>query len=166
LWIDPILSDGQIYLLEILKQRCERTAPSPILESAPPGAVPLEMKRQLVDSVGVLLVTYVLQPVDGSAVELLLNGDMRHGSRWRRAVLLLLTGRQPDDVALPNLLDRPSLTLHEPTSEGGDERLAERVRVPGRARCGFKGHMAGANPRRLGGLKERIDPHRPAEPLR
>src|ERR1035438_6576073 len=46
----------------------------------------------------VLFVAAVFHPVGGLAVELLLNGDMAHRRGWRRAMPMLLSGRNPDDV--------------------------------------------------------------------
>src|SRR5215469_14571302 len=48
----------------------------------------------------------------GLAVELLLYRDMRHGRSWRSAVPVLNPRRNPDNVALANLLNRPSPLLN------------------------------------------------------
>ena len=50
-------------------------------------------------SAGVLLVADLLHPVDGLAVERFLDGDVRHRRGRRRAVPVLLAGREPDHVA-------------------------------------------------------------------
>ena len=60
----------------------------------------------------VLLVADLFHPVDDLAVELLLNGDMRHRRRRRGAVPMLLAGREPDHVAGPDFLDRAAPALH------------------------------------------------------
>jgi len=38
------------------------------------------------------------------AVEMILNGDMRHSAVWRSAVPMLYSRRSSDDIALPDLL--------------------------------------------------------------
>src|SRR5438876_10158144 len=52
----------------------------------------------------VLFGAFLFHPVDGLAVEPLLNGDVRHGSGRRSAVLMLLTRLEPDHVTRPNVL--------------------------------------------------------------
>src|SRR5688500_7690679 len=59
----------------------------------------------------VLLCSHVFQPVHRLAIELLLNRDVRHRRRRRCAMPVLLAWRNPDDVARPNLLDRPTPSL-------------------------------------------------------
>ena len=66
----------------------------------------------------------LLQPVDGFAVEPLLNGDVRHRGGRRRAVPVLFARREPDDVAGANLLDRAAPSLRQSAAGGDDERLA------------------------------------------
>src|SRR6266851_1481637 len=61
----------------------------------------------------VLRVANLLHPVHSLAVELFLNGDVRHGGRCPGAVSVLLTWRNPDNVTGPNLLDRSSPALRE-----------------------------------------------------
>jgi hypothetical protein len=46
-----------------------------------------------------VFVAYVLQRIDGIAVERFLDGDVRHGCRGRRAVPVLFAGREKDHVA-------------------------------------------------------------------
>src|ERR1700757_633460 len=53
----------------------------------------------------ILLVTDFLHPLDGFAVERFLNSDMRHRSRRRGPVPMLLVRRKPDDIARPDFLD-------------------------------------------------------------
>src|SRR5215210_3075590 len=81
----------------------------------------------------VLLISDLLQPVDGLTVELFLNGDVRHGRGRRRAVPVLLVRWEPDDVARPDFLDRAALALSKAEPGRHDERLPEWVRVPCRA---------------------------------
>src|SRR6185369_12927250 len=86
----------------------------------------------------VLFVADVLQPVNGLAVKLLLNGDMRHGRGVRGPMPVLLPGREPDHVSGPNFLDRATLALCPAQPRRHDQGLAEWVGVPGGARAGFE----------------------------
>src|SRR3954451_17875344 len=81
----------------------------------------------------VLLVGDGLHPVHDPPILMLVDGDVRHGGGRRSAVPMLLARLEPDDVARPDLLDRTTLALHETEAGGDDQRLAERVRVPGGA---------------------------------
>src|SRR5918912_1425831 len=87
----------------------------------------------------VLLLGDVLQPVNGLAVERLLDGDVLHRRVGRRAVPVPLAGREPHHVAGADLLDRAALALHETAAEEHDQRLPERVRVPRRAGAQLEG---------------------------
>jgi hypothetical protein len=46
-----------------------------------------------------LFVADLFHPVNRFAVELFLNGDVRHGRGWRGAVPMLLARREPDYVS-------------------------------------------------------------------
>src|SRR5207244_11498605 len=78
----------------------------------------------------VLFVADLLHPVDGLAVELFHNRDVRHGRGWRRAVPMLLTRRAPDHVTGPNLLDRTAPALHQAAAGRHDQCLTQRMGVP------------------------------------
>lgn len=104
----------------------------------------------------VLLVADVLHPLHCFAIELFLNGDVRHGRRGRSAMPMLLTRRKPDHVAGMDGLDGSSPALREAGAGGDDEGLAQWVRVP----CGPGARLerdAGAgDTRRVRGLDERV----------
>src|SRR5438094_7467276 len=78
----------------------------------------------------VLLVGDLLHPVHGLAVDLLLDGDMRHGRGGRCAMPMLFARRAPDHIAGPDDLDRTAPALHEAAAGRDDERLTQGVRVP------------------------------------
>src|SRR6266487_2781058 len=80
----------------------------------------------------ILLVANLLHPVDGLAVEPLLNGNVRHGGGCRGAVPVLLARREPDHVARPDFLDRAAPALRQAAAGGHDQGLAQRVGVPRR----------------------------------
>ena len=82
------------------------------------------------------------------------------------AVPVLLAGREPDDVAGADLLDRPALALHPAAAGGDDQRLAERVGVPGRPRARLEGDQRAGNPGRVGRAEQRVDADRAGEPVR
>ena len=54
-----------------------------------------------------LLVADLFHPVNGFAVELFLNGDVRQGRGGRGTVPMFLAGRKPDRVARPDSFNRP-----------------------------------------------------------
>jgi hypothetical protein len=60
----------------------------------------------------ILFAADLLHPVDCFAVKLFLNGDMAHRRSWTGAVPVLLAGRNPDHIARPNFLDRPTPALY------------------------------------------------------
>src|SRR5437667_9960995 len=78
----------------------------------------------------VLLVGDLLHPVDNLAVELLLDGDMRHGRGGRCAMPMLLARRAPDDVARSDHADGPAPALDQPAARRDDQGLTQRMRVP------------------------------------
>ena len=69
----------------------------------------------------------------------------------------LHAGRDPDDVAGPDLLDRAALALHPAGAGGDDQRLAQRMRVPGGAGAGLEGDDAAADARRIAALEALVD---------
>ena len=62
---------------------------------------------------------------------------MRGGGRG--AVPMVFAGREPDDVAGADFLDGSALALRAAAAGGDDQRLAERVGVPGGAGAGLEG---------------------------
>jgi hypothetical protein len=83
----------------------------------------------------------LFHPLDVLTVEIFLNGDMRPG-RCRRSMPVLLTRRDPHDVAFPEFLGWTTPLLN-PTGAGRhDERLTEGVGVPSRPRAGRERHAA------------------------
>src|SRR2546425_12081919 len=107
----------------------------------------------------------LLHPVHGFAIELFLNGRVRHGGRCRGAVPVLLAGRNPDHITGPNLLDGPSPALRAAGASRDDQCLAERVCVPCSASAGFKRDTGPDHTCRIGCLEERVDAYRAGEPL-
>src|SRR5918995_320186 len=87
----------------------------------------------------VLAVGHVLHPVDGLAIESLLDGDVGHGGGRGRAVPVLFVRRKPDHIARPDLFDRTALPLHPAQTRGDDQGLAERMRVPSGACARLEG---------------------------
>src|SRR3954451_16743533 len=113
----------------------------------------------------VLLVADVLQPLGVLAVELLLHRDMAHRRGRRGAMPMLLARREPNHVAGPDLLDRPALALHAAAARGHDQRLAEWVRVPRRARARLEGDQGASDTSRVRRGEERIAAPRTGKPL-
>src|SRR5436190_2930248 len=113
----------------------------------------------------VLFVADLLHPVDRLAVELLLNRDVRHRRCRRRPMPVLFASREPDDVAGTNLLDGTAPSLRASTTRRHDERLTERMRVPGRSRAWLERHPRAGAAHRGRRLEQRIDPDRPCKPV-
>ena len=68
-------------------------------------------------SPAVLVVADLFHPIDRLAVELFLNGNVRHGRGWRGAMPMLLARREPDHVTRPDFLDRAAPALHPDRSQ-------------------------------------------------
>src|SRR5947208_6326937 len=73
----------------------------------------------------ILFVADVFHPIYDFTVQRFLDGDMRHRSRRRRAVPMLLVRRKPNDIAWPDFLDRSVPTLRPPEARRNDQRLTE-----------------------------------------
>jgi hypothetical protein len=114
----------------------------------------------------ILLVTDLFQPINRFAVQLFLNGDMRHGCGGQRAVPMLFSRRELDHVARPDLLNRAAPALRQTAARRHDERLAEQMRMPGRPRAGLKRDAGADRACRSDGLKQRVNAHRAGEPIR
>ena len=117
------------------------------------------------DSFAVLLVADLLHPVDHLAVQLFLNGDVRHGGGRRGAVPVLLAGREPDHVTGPDLLDGAAPALHPAAAGRDDQRLAERMRVPRGSRTRLERDAGAETQGRIRRLKQRIDANGAGEPV-
>src|SRR2546423_10546062 len=82
-----------------------------------------------------LLVADLFHPVHDLAIEVFLNGEVRHGGGCPGAVPMLLTGRDPDHVTGPNLLDRPAPAPRAAPPSRPHQGLAPRGGVPCRPRA-------------------------------
>jgi hypothetical protein len=77
----------------------------------------------------------LLHPVDASPVQRLRDCDMRHCRGGGRAVPVSRARREPDDVAGKDIFLRAAFHLHPAAAGGDDQRLAQRMGVPGGARA-------------------------------
>ena len=92
----------------------------------------LDKRRfQNINSTFVLLVCDLFHPFDDFAVERLLNGDMRHCCGRRGAVPMPLIRWAPNHIARPELHFLLPLALHPSKSGCDDQRLPERMIMPG-----------------------------------
>src|SRR5947208_12093054 len=78
---------------------------------------------------------------------------------------MLLAGRERDYVARPNLLDWSPPPLRPACSEHHNQSLPQGMRMPRRASARLERDAGAGRARRIGGLKQRIDPHGPGEPV-
>src|SRR3954469_11605006 len=113
----------------------------------------------------ILLVGDVFEPIHRLAIELLLHGDVRHRRRWRRAVPVLFARGEPHDITGPNLFNGSAPALDAAGPGGHDQRLAERMGVPGGARAWLECHGRTRSSGGSGGLKQRIDTDRAGKPV-
>ena len=117
------------------------------------------------ESLSVLLIAHVFQPIDHLAVEPLLDGDVRHGRTRRRPVPVLLARREPDHVAGTDLLDRATLPLDPAAAGRDDEGLAQRVGVPGRPGPGLQRDAVAGRTGWHFRREQRVDADRAGEPV-
>src|SRR4051794_24160257 len=102
----------------------------------------------------------MLEPIDGSAVELLLDGDVGHSRARRRSMPVLLARREPDHVSRTDFFDGAAFTLSPAETGRHDQRLPQRVRVPCSPGTWFEGDARATHPRRIRRLEQRINPDR------
>ena len=107
----------------------------------------------------------MFEPVDGFAVEALLDGDVGHGGGGGGSVPVLFVGWEPDDVAGTNFFDGTVFALNPSTAGGDDEGLAEGMGVPGGAGSGLEGDVGSDDEGGVGGLEERVDADGAGEPV-
>src|ERR1700690_3637712 len=69
----------------------------------------------------VLFVAHFFHPFHGLPVEVLLDGNVRHGRGRCGAVPMLFARREPDDVARPDFRDRFSPALRPTAASGHDK---------------------------------------------
>src|SRR5436853_7659091 len=98
--------------------------------------------------------------MDHFSVERFLNGDMRHRSRRRSAVPMLLVRRKPNDITGPDFLDRSAFALRPAKAGSDDQRLTERMRMPRRACTRLERDACATHTRRFGRLEKRVNAHR------
>jgi hypothetical protein len=65
---------------------------------------------------------------------------------------VFLARREPDNVARPDLLNLPTLPLRKAAACRHDQRLTERMRVPGGTRAGLEGDAVTLEPLTRAGL--------------
>src|SRR5437667_6608423 len=84
-------------------------------------------------SASILFVANLFHPLYDFSIERFLNGDVRHRGRRRSAVPMLLVRRKPDNITWSDFFDRSAPTLRPSKPERDDQRLTERMRMPGGA---------------------------------
>src|SRR2546423_2464492 len=113
----------------------------------------------------VLLVAHFFHPLNRFSVERFLNRDVLHRIRRRRAVPMLFSRLEPDDIAGTDLFDRSTLALHPSQPKRHDQNLTEWMRVPRGPRSRFEGYSVAGGAGRCTGWIKRIDSHRARKPL-
>src|SRR3954463_12053379 len=113
----------------------------------------------------VLIVGDVFEPFDSLAIELLLQGNVRHRVCRRRPMPMLFARRKPDNVTRPDLFDRSAPALRASGTGSDDQRLPERMGMPRGARAGLERHGGADNASGSRSLKQRIYPDGAGEPF-
>src|SRR6266571_7804689 len=116
-------------------------------------------------SSAVLFIADFFHPINDIAVEIFLNGNVRHGRGRRRAVPMLLARRKPNHVARTNFFNRAAFALNASTAGSNNQSLAERMRVPSRACARLEGETCAGYACRSGSAEQWINPHRAGEPI-
>src|SRR5688572_1286402 len=101
----------------------------------------------------IFLVGHLLHPDDVLAVERFLDGDVSHRAVRRRPVPVLMPRGAPQYVANPELELRSAIDLRPADAFGDDQRLPERMPVPGDARGGLGATKGTGQPGRWGPLE-------------
>jgi hypothetical protein len=79
---------------------------------------------------------------------------------------VLFVGSEPDDVSRSHLFDWTAVALYASEARGNDERLSERMRVPGGASSGFECDVSSGNERRIRSGEKWVDANGSGEPVR
>src|ERR1700761_2589141 len=114
----------------------------------------------------VLLVSYVSAPGHRAAGLVgLLDRDVGHEAVGRGAVPVVLAGLEEDAVAGADLLDRPALVLAQPDPLGDEDRLPDRVGVPGGTGAGGEVDVRGGGAPGRRDLGDGVDVDVAGEPV-
>lgn len=113
----------------------------------------------------ILLVAYVFQPIDGLAVQLLLNGNVGHRGCRCSPMPMLLARWKPDNITGFDLINRASPSLHSPTACRHDQGLAQRVGVPRSPRTRLERDIGSNRACRIMRLEKGINTHYAGEPV-
>src|SRR5438477_9561697 len=74
--------------------------------------------------------------------------------------------RKPNHVAWPDFFHRTAFSLRPPKARRNDQRLTERMGVPGGASTRLERDARATNTCRLGGFEQRINPNVTRKPIR
>ena len=116
-------------------------------------------------SLSILVVTNLFHPVNRFAIEVFLDGHMRHGCGRRSAVPMFLTWRDRDHISWSNFLTRSAPTLHPTAARRHNQGLAQRVTVPGCPRARLERDTGAARACRIVGIEQGIDTYTAGKPL-
>jgi hypothetical protein len=151
-----VLTDGEM---------CKSSASAILRSSSFDQVVMVGSPSKLLPSVAILIVGDLFHPLDHLTVEILLNGDMRHGGGWRRAMPMLLARREPDHIAGMNLFNQTDLALHPPATGCDHQGLTQRVSVPCCSSAGLERDTGTGRACRSVCLKQRVNAHQAGKPV-
>lgn len=101
----------------------------------------------------------MFHPLSSFAIQPLHNGDVGHGSDWRSAMPVFLPWRSPDHVSRANFLNPATPLLNSAVASRDDQRLAQRVGVPGAPGAGLEGYTGCLDARWIGRLDQGVNTH-------
>ena len=78
---------------------------------------------------------------------------------------MLFTGRKPDDIAGPNFRNWPAFALRPPETRRDDQRLTERMCMPGGASTRLERDARAAHMSRFGCLEKRVNANYARKPI-
>ena len=93
----------------------------------------------------VLRLRDLFRPSDGFPVFGFSDCDVGHAVGGSSPMPVACLRRDPDNVTRMDFLTWTALLLHVADAGGDDQRLPQRMGMPGRARTGFEGHRAAAD---------------------
>lgn len=116
-------------------------------------------------SPSILFVADVFHPIHHLAVQSFLNGNVSHGHSRGGPVPVLFSRREPNHVSGVDFFCRAAFPLDPSTTCRDNQRLSERMCMPGGARSRLKCDAGASNKAGVGCLKKRVDTYDTGKPV-
>src|SRR5581483_6742885 len=105
----------------------------------------------------------MFHPCYGGTVEFFLYGDMAHGRSCCSAMPVLFVWFEINHIAGMYFFLCTAIALHPAAARRYDQRLAERMGMPGGARTRLKSNQCHSHAGRFGRTVKRVYPYRPGK---